>query len=286
MDASEHEYPSMSRHNRRVPTSFYSRFARDLNSFASAQASYSARPTSSQAILPKIVSILEGGYSDRALASATASFLAGLATDKPIEWDLTKDIIPLEKAVAASQPSTNNKKPLPDYLVQTAMLYDLLTGEQIQRSDWQKGLVKEKEGTNGQAMRLRDRTTMKAPAQYAEEDDQPSAAPRIKQKKAIKPIPVIKEKLPSPIPLPQVPVSTPASLPDAANGMIFAAPQPSAPTSISQPAVANVVPLQSDQPTTAAAVHEPVKPTATQADESATTAGPKLKLVWRSQGIE
>ncbi|KAI9510610.1 Arginase/deacetylase [Russula earlei] len=65
-DASEHETPSMSRHNRKVPTSFFYRFTRDICAFADKWAQGRA------------VSVLEGGYSDKALLSGTMAHLAGL----------------------------------------------------------------------------------------------------------------------------------------------------------------------------------------------------------------
>ncbi|BGP28603.1 histone deacetylase [Rhodotorula toruloides] len=67
-DASEHESAGMSRHLRNVPTSFYRRFARDTVVFAASFAR------------GKVLAVLEGGYSDRALASSTASFLTGLVS--------------------------------------------------------------------------------------------------------------------------------------------------------------------------------------------------------------
>lgn len=65
-DACEHEYPSMSRHNRRVPVSFYLRFAKDTREFADKYAK------------GKLISVLEGGYSDRALISGGMAHLTGL----------------------------------------------------------------------------------------------------------------------------------------------------------------------------------------------------------------
>ncbi|KAG8968693.1 hypothetical protein FRC03_006440 [Tulasnella sp. 419] len=65
-DACEHEYPTMSRHNRNVPVSFYERFARD------------ARVLAEEVSKGKVVSVLEGGYSDRALTSGAMAHLAGL----------------------------------------------------------------------------------------------------------------------------------------------------------------------------------------------------------------
>ncbi|KAH9936423.1 Arginase/deacetylase [Fomitopsis serialis] len=66
-DASEHEYPSMSRHQRHVPTSFYRRFANDTRRLAERYAR------------GRLISVLEGGYSDRALTSGAMAHLIGLA---------------------------------------------------------------------------------------------------------------------------------------------------------------------------------------------------------------
>lgn len=56
----------MSRHNRRVPASFYHRFAVDARNFAGKFAD------------AKLISVLEGGYSDRALISGGLAHLCGL----------------------------------------------------------------------------------------------------------------------------------------------------------------------------------------------------------------
>ena len=66
MDACEHEFESMSRHNRKVPTSFYYRFTQD------------ACALSDEYAKGRIVSVLEGGYSDRALISGVMAHVAGL----------------------------------------------------------------------------------------------------------------------------------------------------------------------------------------------------------------
>ncbi|GAA5866398.1 hypothetical protein JCM1840_001303 [Sporobolomyces johnsonii] len=65
-DASPYELPSMSRHAHHVPTSFYRRFLADVGAFA---ASHSAG---------KLLCVLEGGYSDRALASGAGGLMEGL----------------------------------------------------------------------------------------------------------------------------------------------------------------------------------------------------------------
>jgi histone deacetylase HOS3 len=56
----------MSRHNRKVPASFYHRFTRDACAFADRYAQ------------GRIVSVLEGGYSDRALTSGAMAHLSDL----------------------------------------------------------------------------------------------------------------------------------------------------------------------------------------------------------------
>ncbi|KAK0493350.1 histone deacetylase complex protein [Armillaria luteobubalina] len=90
MDACEHEYESMSRHNRKVPTSFYHRFTQDACSLSERYAG------------GRIVSVLEGGYSDRALTSATFAHVSGLADLSPgtvqEDWWSLDNLVMLEKA--------------------------------------------------------------------------------------------------------------------------------------------------------------------------------------------
>lgn len=66
----------MSRHNRKVPTSFYHRFTKDACAFADKYAS------------GRLVSVLEGGYSDRALISASMAHICGFAGSDKVdeEW--------------------------------------------------------------------------------------------------------------------------------------------------------------------------------------------------------
>ncbi|KAG8907450.1 hypothetical protein FRB99_004245 [Tulasnella sp. 403] len=66
-DACEHEHDYMSRHGRKVPVSFYERFAQDARTLADEYAG------------GKLVSVLEGGYSDRALMSGAMAHVAGLS---------------------------------------------------------------------------------------------------------------------------------------------------------------------------------------------------------------
>ena len=65
----------MSRHQRKVPVSFYHRFAQDARRFADSVAG------------SKLISVLEGGYSDRALTSGVIAHLSGLGEDESIRAD-------------------------------------------------------------------------------------------------------------------------------------------------------------------------------------------------------
>lgn len=114
-DACEHEYPSMSRHNRKVPTSFYHRFALDTCAVADVYAR------------GRVVSVLEGGYSDRALSSGAMSHICGLVGDTvQVDerwWDL-ENLIKLEKATKTRKfvrPSLGNAD-LEPWLTRTSEL--------------------------------------------------------------------------------------------------------------------------------------------------------------------
>ncbi|KAF8312120.1 Arginase/deacetylase [Clavulina sp. PMI_390] len=72
-DASPHEHEYMSRHNRNVPTAFYTRFAHDVVAFAEKHA------------MGRVVSVLEGGYSDWGLMSASAAYVSGMAAPEKAE---------------------------------------------------------------------------------------------------------------------------------------------------------------------------------------------------------
>lgn len=69
-DASEWESPGMQRHQVNVPTSFYARFTRDVIALAEEEG---------LGVGGRIISVLEGGYSDRALMSGVLSHISGLA---------------------------------------------------------------------------------------------------------------------------------------------------------------------------------------------------------------
>ncbi|EME43855.1 histone deacetylase Hos3-like protein [Dothistroma septosporum NZE10] len=75
-DASEWEGSGMQRHKVSVPTEFYARFTRDVVELAQSVDGCEGR----------VISVLEGGYSDRALCSGVLSHLSGLCA-KPIGPD-------------------------------------------------------------------------------------------------------------------------------------------------------------------------------------------------------
>jgi histone deacetylase HOS3 len=77
-DASEWETQGMQRHPVNVPTEFYARFTRDVVRLAEEEG------TSAEG---RVISVLEGGYSDRALTSGVFSHLSGL-TDGQVWTDM------------------------------------------------------------------------------------------------------------------------------------------------------------------------------------------------------
>ena len=70
-DASEWESPGMQRHQVNVPTDFYARFTRDVVKLSEEEG---------LGVNGRVVSVLEGGYSDRALISGVLSHISGLTT--------------------------------------------------------------------------------------------------------------------------------------------------------------------------------------------------------------
>ncbi|KAL8966099.1 MAG: hypothetical protein Q9183_003521, partial [Haloplaca sp. 2 TL-2023] len=72
-DASEWESPGMQRHQVNVPTDFYARFTRDVLAIADEEG---------LGVDGRVISVLEGGYSDRALMSGVLSHLSGLTAEE------------------------------------------------------------------------------------------------------------------------------------------------------------------------------------------------------------
>ena len=71
-DASEWESAGMQRHKVNVPTEFYARFTRDVVQIANDECD------------GRVISVLEGGYSDRTLFSGVLSHVSGLAGAEPV----------------------------------------------------------------------------------------------------------------------------------------------------------------------------------------------------------
>lgn len=189
MDACELEYTSMSRHNRRVPVSFYNRFARDVTSFASDPDTFSPpspsprQPTRGKPV-PRIVGMLEGGYSDAALMSGTASLLQGLTAYESEQWYVNqieaKDIPLLDKACCVNPPPPNMIKRLPPWAMQAGEQLCLFLNES--REEWNRAKERQAE-LKARADQLADPNGPRAlrerkePKKYAE-DDASDAKPR------------------------------------------------------------------------------------------------------------
>ncbi|KAJ8067751.1 hypothetical protein OCU04_003355 [Sclerotinia nivalis] len=74
-DASEWESSGMQRHKVNVPTEFYARLTRDVVKLAAEEGT---------GVDGRIISVLEGGYSDRALCTGVLSHLSGLSGSDPV----------------------------------------------------------------------------------------------------------------------------------------------------------------------------------------------------------
>ncbi|KAI0150323.1 hypothetical protein GGR57DRAFT_191555 [Xylariaceae sp. FL1272] len=74
-DASEWEGSGMQRHKVNVPTEFYARLTRDVVLMASEEG---------LGVDGRVISVLEGGYSDRALCTGVLSHVSGLAGTNPV----------------------------------------------------------------------------------------------------------------------------------------------------------------------------------------------------------
>nr|POE87924.1 histone deacetylase hos3 [Quercus suber] len=81
-DASEWEGSGMQRHKVNVPTEFYARFTRDIVHLSQDQNTGCAG---------RVISVLEGGYSDRALCSGVMSHISGLCTSEVTSSPAQKD---------------------------------------------------------------------------------------------------------------------------------------------------------------------------------------------------
>lgn len=95
-DASEWESPGMQRHQVNVPTDFYARLTADIVKLSNEVG---------LGVDGRIISVLEGGYSDRALTSGVLSHLCGLSASPDV--GTATDILP----IIGSLRLDNNERP-------------------------------------------------------------------------------------------------------------------------------------------------------------------------------
>ncbi|KAJ5788423.1 hypothetical protein N7457_003413 [Penicillium paradoxum] len=110
-DASEWEGNGMQRHSVKVPTEFYAKFTADVVRMSQEEG---------LGVNGRVISVLEGGYSDRALTSGVFSHLSGLNSERGYseEWWSQSNLEELE-AVMAPVPSKGRKKAASSYLTAT-----------------------------------------------------------------------------------------------------------------------------------------------------------------------
>ncbi|KGO68359.1 Histone deacetylase superfamily [Penicillium italicum] len=110
-DASEWEGNGMQRHSVKVPTEFYAKFTADVIRMSEEEG---------LGVEGRVISVLEGGYSDRALASGVLSHLSGLSENSEYksEWWSQNNLRELD-AVMAPTPSKGRKKSPATYLTAT-----------------------------------------------------------------------------------------------------------------------------------------------------------------------
>ncbi|KAJ5543143.1 hypothetical protein N7461_009146 [Penicillium sp. DV-2018c] len=110
-DASEWEGSGMQRHSVKVPTEFYARFTADVISLAQEEG---------LGVEGRVISVLEGGYSDRALCSGVLSHLSGLSggNEYSEDWWSHTSLQELD-AIMAPAPSKGRKKTASTYLTAT-----------------------------------------------------------------------------------------------------------------------------------------------------------------------
>ncbi|KAK4687187.1 histone deacetylase HOS3, partial [Tremellales sp. Uapishka_1] len=163
-DACEHEHQGMQRHDRRVPVSFFGRYTKDIASFADEYAE------------GKVVSVLEGGYSDRALTSAAMGHVIGmLGKEGDSSWWSETELNNIERATKKKR---NGKLgPFPpelsshEYLLRAHALLALFEGIPPDLS-LNSTTTTPQNGANGR-MTLRDRRKMNV-----EEETQTPPPPR------------------------------------------------------------------------------------------------------------
>jgi histone deacetylase HOS3 len=109
-DASEWEDNGMQRHSVKVPTEFYAKFTADVIRMSQEEG---------LGVEGRVISVLEGGYSDRALSSGVLSHLSGLSENSfKSEWWSENNLRELD-AIMAPTPSKGRKKSTATYLTAT-----------------------------------------------------------------------------------------------------------------------------------------------------------------------
>ncbi|KAJ5207068.1 Histone deacetylase superfamily [Penicillium cf. griseofulvum] len=110
-DASEWEGNGMQRHSVKVPTEFYAQFTADVIRMSEEEG---------LGVEGRVISVLEGGYSDRALSSGVLSHLSGLTENSEYksEWWSHNQLRDLD-AIMAPAPSKGRKKSAATYLTAT-----------------------------------------------------------------------------------------------------------------------------------------------------------------------
>ncbi|GAA5875827.1 hypothetical protein JCM16303_004011 [Sporobolomyces ruberrimus] len=131
-DASVHEYSSMSRHGLNVPTWFYTKFSSSILEFATKHSK------------GRVLFVLEGGYSDKALVSGSMAVLRGLVGgemgERGEEEESIEDLERIvrvcglgEKEVAASGKRKGQKDPMrrddEEWIKRTREIFDHLDDE-------------------------------------------------------------------------------------------------------------------------------------------------------------
>lgn len=103
-DASEWESPGMQRHKVQVPTSFYAKFTADVVQMSQEEGLGADG---------RVISVLEGGYSDRALTSGVLSHLSGLGGVTTSESGNVRQALELAGERGSSSPQDILKRPAP-----------------------------------------------------------------------------------------------------------------------------------------------------------------------------
>lgn len=295
-DASEHESAGMSRHRRNVPTSFYHRFARDAIKFATTYCG------------GKVVAVLEGGYSDRALSSSSLAFLVGLVEAPRISertflvedgdelswWDVGQ-LVKIEKACKSSPSRKTGGRDHEPWLARTVEIFGIIDGSG-NNGDKEK---KANTGTVFPAMQLRERKPRNVGGISQDSTPCPSPTKRSAAVRNSAPLPPQTDFLSqAQLPLSNDPSTPfPSLLPTFAtppkptpNGIIY---PPLPPSPLSPPKTEPYIPsFAASSPLTNAQTTPPnPTPPELKVKEEEVKSGlediqpPKIKITWRAGGI-